>query len=264
MILNSAGGASKSDPAAGRVAPLRFGGFDAERAAMYGYEVRTDENGLQYAVPSGTAAGSLVGATPRFDPAAGEVVWDAGAGAREIRLPTDLAETAARTRFTYERARAFGLPVLRSLHPDALLMGYSFHGFGRAPEGPEDRMTEANHVVRSSLQTSRPVAFTTRSWKFGWDVGRDFLSHAIDHIINGMRNSAAPSRAERDELLWLLQHADRREIEVRIDGVPHLGTAFDLFGSTFVRLPEMGGAAMISIAATVPFIEAGFASDIPE
>ena len=125
-------------------------------------------------------------------------------------------------------------------------------------------MTEANHVVRSSLETSQPVAFTTRTWKFGWDIDSDFLSHVSTHIINGTRRSVIPSQTEHAKSVRSLKDADRREIDVQIDGVTHLGTAFDLFGSTFVRLPEMCGAAMISIAATPPFIEAGFASGIPE
>ncbi|QJU52793.1 hypothetical protein SCB71_05490 [Herbiconiux sp. KACC 21604] len=177
---------------------------------------------------------------------------------------TDAVERIARLRMHHERAREFALPVLRSVHPDALLVGYSFHGFGRPPSVPTDRMTEANHVVRPSLETSQPIAFTTRTWKFGWDIESDLLAHVSTHIINGTRRSAIPSRAEHDELMRSIRDAERREVEVWIDGVPHLGTAFDLFGSTFVRLPEMGGAAMISIAATTPFIEAGFASDIPE
>jgi hypothetical protein len=60
---------------------LHFAGFDVERAAENGYDVRTDEQGLQYAVPTGTAPGSLQGATPKFNPATGEVVGEGGGGA---------------------------------------------------------------------------------------------------------------------------------------------------------------------------------------
>jgi hypothetical protein len=54
-------------------APLNFTGYDTARAAANGYEVRTDEDGLQYAVPSGTPADSEDGATPRFDLSTGQV-----------------------------------------------------------------------------------------------------------------------------------------------------------------------------------------------
>ena len=52
---------------------LTFTGYDAEIAASNGYDVRTDAEGWQYAVPTGTPAGSTEGATPRFNPETGEV-----------------------------------------------------------------------------------------------------------------------------------------------------------------------------------------------
>lgn len=56
-----------------RTAGLHFVGFDVERAAANGWDVRTDADGMQYAVPTGTPEGSSAGATPRFDPATGLV-----------------------------------------------------------------------------------------------------------------------------------------------------------------------------------------------
>lgn len=53
-------------------AALKFAGFDPARAAANGYEVRTDSQGWQYAVPIGTPADSTAGATPKFNPATGE------------------------------------------------------------------------------------------------------------------------------------------------------------------------------------------------
>lgn len=52
---------------------LTFNGYDAETAAANGYDVRTDADGWQYAVPTGTPADSTEGATPKFNPATGEV-----------------------------------------------------------------------------------------------------------------------------------------------------------------------------------------------
>jgi hypothetical protein len=74
-------GAAEVDVPTGEVVPLYFAGFDVERAAENGYDVRTDEQGLQYAIPVGTAPGSLEGATPKFNPATGEVVGGDGAEA---------------------------------------------------------------------------------------------------------------------------------------------------------------------------------------
>lgn len=78
VAVTQSAGASEADSSAGEVVPLYFAGFDVERAAENGYDVRTDEQGLQYAVPVGTAPGSFEGATPKFNPATGEVVRDGG------------------------------------------------------------------------------------------------------------------------------------------------------------------------------------------
>lgn len=56
-----------------RASGLWFAGYDAKRAAEWGYEVRTDAEGWQYAVPAGTPPGSLEGASPKFNPATSEV-----------------------------------------------------------------------------------------------------------------------------------------------------------------------------------------------
>jgi hypothetical protein len=53
---------------------MQFGGYNVERAASYGYDVRTDAAGWQYAVPTGTPAGSMVDATPKFNPKTGALV----------------------------------------------------------------------------------------------------------------------------------------------------------------------------------------------
>jgi hypothetical protein len=177
-----------------------------------------------------------------------------------------IVEDVARRRFNHERARAFGLPVLRSLHPDALLVGYSIVGFQRAREPVIDRMVEANHVVRSSLDTSRPLSFTTRTWKFGDDLETSALLHAVDHLRNNDPEAAAApdSKAYRDEVLRSIRDADRRAIDVRIDGTIRSGHRVDLHGSTFVTLRGVEGAAMISIAAPPEFISVDFSSEIPE
>lgn len=178
----------------------------------------------------------------------------------------EIVESIANHRLHHERARAFGLPVLRSLHPDALLVGYSFVGDERSPEGQDDRIVEANHVVRSSLETSNPVSFTTRTWKFGYDLEVEFHLHAMNHLRNStLRTAAAPalSKEEHFDVRQTLADADRRAIDIRINGVPRSGYAIALQGSTFVRLGGWEDAAMISIAAPLEFVEAGFAGDVP-
>lgn len=56
------------EPAAGTKisVPMTFSGYNAARAAKYGYDVRTTSDGYQYAVPAGTPEGSYAGSTPLF------------------------------------------------------------------------------------------------------------------------------------------------------------------------------------------------------
>jgi hypothetical protein len=81
LLAATSASAEQTVDVAGGVVPLHFSGFDVERAAENGYDVRTDERGLQYAVPIGSAPGSLENATPKFDPVTGVVVGKGGAGA---------------------------------------------------------------------------------------------------------------------------------------------------------------------------------------
>lgn len=66
LSVAPANAATSATPAIGTVvtAPMTFGGFNAARAASYGYVIRDAPNGYQYAVPVGTPAGSMKGATP--------------------------------------------------------------------------------------------------------------------------------------------------------------------------------------------------------
>ncbi|WP_440708239.1 hypothetical protein [Herbiconiux sp. YIM B11900] len=178
----------------------------------------------------------------------------------------EIVESIANRRLHHERARAFGLPVLRSLHPNTLLVGYSFVGDERSPGEQNDRIVEANHVVRSSLETSNPLSFTTRTWKFGRDLEVEFHLHAMNHLRNGtLVTASAPalSKEEHFDLRQKLADAERRAIDIRIDGVPRSGYAIALHGSTFVRLAGGDDAAMLSIAGPPDILDAGFASDIP-
>ncbi|PWJ66794.1 hypothetical protein B0H03_101247 [Rathayibacter iranicus NCPPB 2253 = VKM Ac-1602] len=55
-----------------RATALIFGGYNAERVAKKGYDVRTDVDGWQYAMPIGTPNGSLEGAMPKYNPTTDE------------------------------------------------------------------------------------------------------------------------------------------------------------------------------------------------
>ncbi|RFA07089.1 hypothetical protein B7R21_16650 [Subtercola boreus] len=74
--------AVEDEPITG-TASLHFAGYDVQRAAENGFDIRTDSDGLQYAVPTGTPEGSLDGATPKYNPTTGEVVSIPGSAARQ-------------------------------------------------------------------------------------------------------------------------------------------------------------------------------------
>jgi|GEM_PF-1520667 len=65
---NAAVTADPGTPAVGTTVsvPMTFEGYNAARAAKYGYDVRTTTDGYQYAVPTGTPSGSFTGATPLY------------------------------------------------------------------------------------------------------------------------------------------------------------------------------------------------------
>lgn len=81
LVAAQSAGADERNTAGSDVVELRFAGFNIERAAANGYDVRTDDEGLQYAVPAGAPAGSLQGATPKFNPTTGETINPGGTDA---------------------------------------------------------------------------------------------------------------------------------------------------------------------------------------
>ncbi|WP_147305939.1 hypothetical protein [Subtercola boreus] len=176
-----------------------------------------------------------------------------------------IIEAQAERRHNYERARAFDAPILRSLHPDALLVGYSIRGEDRAPHGNRDRAVEANHVSVASLESPDPLAFTTRTWKFGNHLDLDFYLHALDylHVGSSSTSDGSSPKLARDELLHLLEEADQHAVEISVDGERWRGKVVRLQGAEFVRISEPRQAAMITIAAPAEFIAADYSSQVP-
>lgn len=67
--------------------PMQFDGFDATRAAQHGYEVRSTENGWEYAVPAGTEPFSTVGASSAFNKSTGQLVNSYGISSGNVLDP---------------------------------------------------------------------------------------------------------------------------------------------------------------------------------
>lgn len=88
-------------------------------------------------------------------------------------------ERAKGARLNFDRASSFGSPVLRSLHPDAILVGYSVTAVDEV-----DRVVESNHVLRSTLEAPEPTSFTCRTFKSWSDADNEWLLHNLDHLMN--------------------------------------------------------------------------------
>ncbi|WP_157078878.1 hypothetical protein [Herbiconiux solani] len=183
-------------------------------------------------------------------------------------MDIEVLERVAGERRNHGRARAFGVPVLRSVHPDAFLVGYSVTG-GR--EGSDraavavDRVIEANHVSRASLVTEAPVAFTVRSWKFFYDLDNELVSHAVDHVMNAHPGPVPGrwSRGDREELRAEIREAARGTVSIEVDGVGVEGVGYSLRGSMFVTARVGSGGTVVSIAAPEEFVTGGFSSIVP-
>lgn len=81
--------------------PMMFGGFDVARATQYGYDIRTDDQGWQYAVPTGTPSGSTAGASAKYNPATGQVMSAPGNGQLATPMNTQVGNCGTSTLTLY-------------------------------------------------------------------------------------------------------------------------------------------------------------------
>jgi hypothetical protein len=162
MVVAQTAGAAEIDDRAGEVVPLHFAGFDVARAAENGFDVRTDEQGLQYAVPTGTAPGSFEDATPKFNPATGEVVGESGPGA-DATVPGDCG-TAELTLYdnttgytAYHLNGAFGTAISHSwgvsLQSSIDIGNVSLNGLPPIPTVSLDWGTDFTHDIQAIRNT---------------------------------------------------------------------------------------------------------------
>jgi hypothetical protein len=162
MVVAQSADAEECNAPAGEVVPLRFAGFDVERAVENGFDVRTDEQGFQYAVPTGTAPGSFEGATLKFNPATGEVVGDSGPGA-SATVPGDCG-TAELTLYddttgytAYHLNGAFGTAISHSwgvsLQSSIDIGNVSLNGLPPIPTVSLDWGTDFTHDIQAIRNT---------------------------------------------------------------------------------------------------------------
>lgn len=165
---------------------------------------------------------------------------------------------AQELRLNFDRARLFGCPILRSLHPDAALVGYSV----TATNGI-DVMVEANHVLVSTLGQSRPKSLTTRTWKYGSTVSEDWRLHAIDHLLNTHPNYTwRDPRDARDVALGKLEHSRVTPVKVLIDEKPVAGKLVHCESLEFICLQVGQTSSLVTIAAPPGIVAAGFTSSV--
>jgi hypothetical protein len=162
MLTGQSAGAVEGEPPAEEVVPLHFAGFDVERATENGFDVRTDERGFQYAVPTGTAPGSFVGATPKFNPTTVEVVGESAAGA-SATVPGDCG-TAELTLYdnttgytAYHLNGAFGTAISHSwgvsLQSSIDIGNVSLNGLPPIPTVSLDWGTDFSHDIQAIRNT---------------------------------------------------------------------------------------------------------------
>lgn len=174
---------------------------------------------------------------------------------------SDQFERTVRAHKNYGRAQTFDRPVLRSLFPDAILVGYSVTALNDT-----DTMVESNQVTRSSLAGSTPVAFTSRTWKSWDDSDAEWHYHAMDHVMNTQQgwHVEKSSRTDRNRLLSILEGAERFPLDVLVDGDTVGATAFRFEHSTFARFFFGTPLVMVTIAAPGQIIQSGFTTEIGE
>jgi hypothetical protein len=106
--------------------PLKFVGFNAERAAANGYSIRTNSLGYQYAVPATNIAGDLTNASAMFDPATDRLFPPMAASGSKFAAPLGNVDSncgsswvwftagPAQLRTGYLSNPLFGVPVYRT------------------------------------------------------------------------------------------------------------------------------------------------------
>lgn len=153
----------------------------------------------------------------------------------------------------HDRALAFGRPVLRALHEDAVLVGYSVTTLNGS-----DVVVESNHVLRSSLSELQPTSFTVRTSKSWADA--DWLLHGVDHVMNtnpAFREVDDPQAASTQIISAFTERASS-PVEVIIDNHRASGEVLRFGGIELIRLFYGVPTSMITIAASPAVISAGF------
>lgn len=172
---------------------------------------------------------------------------------------SNLFQQTQAARLNLDRARAFGRPVLRSLHPDAALVGHSVTTI----DG-EDVVLESNQLLRSTLNAAEPTSFTCRTFKSWSDADAEWALHNVDHLMNThlqYRKMEDP-RAANALLTAALNATDRSDIDILVNHENVHGTMVVFQDSVFVQFFLGSPEVMITIAAPTGIIEAGFTTDL--
>lgn len=131
-------------------------------------------------------------------------------------------------RSNLERARRFAGPIIRSTHPDAVLLGHSV----TAVDGV-DSLVESVHISRSSVLAGTPRTFSMRTWATWSDEDTLRELHPLDYLA--WHPLASPARAQRVDAV------------VRIDNDRYRAHAVATDRDTFLAVVVAG--FLITIAA---------------
>ena len=170
----------------------------------------------------------------------------------------DVLNRVIESQVNYERARQLGLPVLRSLHRDAVLVAYSMLGVDGADSG-----VEANHAVLPTLEWSRPRTFSTRTVESNGDDETELTNHAIDHVMNNNPDwHQGWTRAQHAELRDRLAQSPRFRLTITVDGQPEEAEGFAFSDDGFARLRLPDRNVLVTLAVPMQFLDAGFTGSI--
>lgn len=158
-----------------------------------------------------------------------------------------------RARVNYERARAFNRPVLHSMHPTALLVGYSVHEIDGVSV-----MIESNQLRNGTSEPSERDAFTLRSWSEWSDHELEWRLHTIDDL---MLRGEGTDDERRGWAHGAINQRERSTFHVRIDDEPVEVEAIAIDGRTYAST-VLAHRTLVTWAVPSDMMWAGFSSAI--
>ena len=151
-----------------------------------------------------------------------------------------------------ERALTLDAPLYQSADSDCVIVGFSF-----VEHDSTLVIVEANHVVWSLLETTAPVAFTTRTHLNDEDPWTSLTHHARDYL-------RVTRGRTQDELIadptYRFTQADASDRLITFDGAFSTASAITMGDDDFILVLDHEQGVDISIVAPSRIVDSGFVS----